>query len=166
MAPREFADDIGERQAGTAQDDQQMEHEVGGFTAQAVDVAGRGGERDLDAFLADFLRAARRCGGEQCRDVARRRVAIRARGDQCFEFVEPRVRARIAVEAAGVPRWQVGPAGSACASRESRSQSMAIETSASTWPELSPLRHRRCFERDQKWTSPVASVRSSALRSV
>ncbi len=62
------------------------------------------------------------------------------------------------------PVWQVGPAGRASTSSASRSQSAARPTSASVFPEVSPLRHSAAREREWKCTSPVASVAASASR--
>lgn len=69
--------------------------------------------------------------------------------------------AGVAKAAAGT-LWQVGPTGFASTSSVSLSQSGAMLTTFSTWPEVSPLVHKRCFVREKNVTWPDSMVLSSA----
>ena len=61
-----------------------------------------------------------------------------------------------------LPVWQATPSWCARIRRVSPSQSAYTASTCWRWPEVSPFCHSARRDRDQKWVSPVARVRSTA----
>jgi len=67
-------------------------HQIRGFAEKLGVVSGHCGERDLDTFLADFLRDARDAGSEQRSRITVRRTLALARCDERIELRKHRQR--------------------------------------------------------------------------
>ena len=134
-----------------------MEDEVGRlFDEPAV---GRDrGERRLERLLADLLRARARSPASA--------------SDATYEpSGRSRTRSTTVRQSAGAkhdvePVWHAGPAGRTRMSSASPSQSSRISSTASTFPDVSPLRQSFSRDRLQNHASPVSRVRRSASSSI
>ena len=158
LAAAQLVLDGGRVEAARGEEDVAVEPEVGELLDQAL------------VRLATRRRAPPR--RPPPRPCARRRPGPARAGAATYEpcgrsFARSATRARATARSTRAsPVWQAGPAGRTRSRIASPSQSSRISSTASVFPDVSPLCQSSCRERLQNHASPLSRVRRSASSSI